>query len=151
CFGIGFVLFLSRRAFLTRGREDRSLRSFDLEYALTVAAMPLLSLVAWDHYKAVLLLPLAILGQRVFDREERKGPGSVLCYLCLLAVLAIPEWSITMAAVQVGKLSSQLATMGIMNITTIGLLVLNGWLVREIVSADPGPPLSNHDLNPGPV
>jgi len=139
CFGIGFVLFLSGRAFLTRGREDRSLRSFDLEYALTVAAMPLLSLVSWDHYKAVLLLPLAILGQQVFHHEARKGLASVLCYLCLLAVLAIPEWTISMAAEQVAKLSPHLAKAGIMNITTIGLLVLNGWLVREIVNASSGP------------
>ena len=40
----------------------------DLEYALFVAAMPLLCPLCWSHYFVILLLPLAVLAKRVWQK-----------------------------------------------------------------------------------
>jgi hypothetical protein len=70
-------------------RGGRELQCLDYEYALFVTLMPLLSPVAWHHYLPLLILPLALVGQQVWD----KGPSwtSLCAFLLLLLGLSLPE------------------------------------------------------------
>ena len=69
----------------TRGREKIGT---DVEFALAMTLMPLLSPVSWDHYLVFLILPLAVLGSRVISQGTRL---TRLRYSALLLFFAIPD------------------------------------------------------------
>lgn len=60
----------------------------DLEYSLFLCLMPLLSPVVWDHYLTILLLPLAVVGQRVLAPPV--SWPAVSGFLAIIVVLSIP-------------------------------------------------------------
>ncbi|HEY1760235.1 MAG TPA: glycosyltransferase family 87 protein [Bryobacteraceae bacterium] len=65
----GLLLVGSTAWLVHRGTGERPVvrGSLDLEYALFVLPIPLLSPFTWDHYLLILLLPVAILGNRILQ------------------------------------------------------------------------------------
>jgi hypothetical protein len=80
----GLAYLMSSR--ITRAKQTHE--SLDLEYALCVMLMPLLSPITWDHYLVVLLLPLAVLGRRALAENAH---GAMAAWLTILVILAIPD------------------------------------------------------------
>jgi hypothetical protein len=68
--------------------KDFPTTRYDLEYSLFVAAMPLLSPVAWFHYFVVLLLPLAVLAKVAMTQKGNTWSLSLL--LGIVLILALP-------------------------------------------------------------
>lgn len=54
---LGLLLWTATR----RSRDQAGTTTFDLEYAMFLALLPVLSPVSWDHYLVVLILPVAVL------------------------------------------------------------------------------------------
>jgi hypothetical protein len=117
---------------VVRRREQTSARAtLDVEFALFVALMPLLSPLAWDHYLVILLVPLAVLGRMVTEA----GPSWIrlLGLLALLAVLALDMTSF-------GALRRSLDTSShwfwlnwlTFGPTTVALIVLSAWLMKYL-------------------
>lgn len=80
----------------------RATRS-DLEFALAVTALPLISSVTWSFHLVVLILPIALLIRRAFTGEMSRRAGRVLivAWLCfsigpaihyLLVLHPLPHW-----------------------------------------------------------
>ena len=74
-----------RRSSTAEGQEQ----ALDLEYALFVSLMPLLSPIAWDHYLSALLLPLSVLGTRTLT-VDAPWPAT-LGFLAAVVVLLVPD------------------------------------------------------------
>ena len=111
-------LFKNRTA-----NETRSLRSLDLEFGLCLTLMSLLSPIAWHHYLSILLLPLAVLGQRVLEQPRSR----VLEFAGLFFVLAMPDdwpWLFHLPDGHVLSLLSFLSSA----LPTLALLTFSGWL-----------------------
>lgn len=103
--------------------ETRSLRSLDLEFSLCLTLMPLLSPIAWHHYLSILLLPLAVLGQRVLEQPRSR----ILEFAGLCFVLAMPDdwpWLFHLPDGQLLSLLSFLSSA----LPTLALLTFSGWL-----------------------
>ena len=69
-------------------RAERYPVETDRGIALSLALLPLLSPVAWDHYLVFLLLPLAVLGRWVFASSSRRCR---IGYWALLTAFAVPD------------------------------------------------------------
>ena len=98
--------------------------NLDVEFSLCLTLIPLLSPIAWNHYLPIILLPLAVLGQRVLERPR----ALALKFLGLFLVLAVPEqtWS-WLADTAEGSLPS-LLILFTTTLPTFALLALSGWL-----------------------
>jgi hypothetical protein len=102
----------------------------DLQYALAMTLMPILSPVAWDHYMVYLILPLSILASRV---QMHKNHRLALGLVGLLVIFAIPDavfhWTLAQCS------QEGLHGVGIwlaLNLRIVGLGLLTVWLSREI-------------------
>ncbi len=75
-----------------RSSEDAPVRALDLEYAMFMAVVLLLSPLCWDNYLVLLILPLAVLisGLRQGSRFAQ-GPWRTTAFVVIGAILAIPE------------------------------------------------------------
>lgn len=77
----------------TRKSRDRAgMTTFDLEYAMFLALLPVLSPVSWDHYLVVLILPVAVLLACLRAGSPFAGTGVwtvAVLFACLL--LAVPQ------------------------------------------------------------
>lgn len=83
--GVGMIgLFFLRGTSAPKNQSD-----LDLEYAVVILLMPLLSPIAWDHYLSILIMPLMILGSIAFRRSS--GWGSVPGLITLIWVLCLPD------------------------------------------------------------
>ena len=83
---VGSVAWLvGYRPVLNAGKTQ----TLDLEYALFVALMPLLSPIAWDHYLTILLLPLSVQARLIL--EPASSRSGLLGFLGLAVVLSIPR------------------------------------------------------------
>ena len=90
CF-VGFIALLVWTV-TRRSREATKSVTVDLEYAMFMALLPVLSPVSWDHYMVVLTLPLAVLisllrTESVFPERRWWTAGFVF----VTAVLAVPQ------------------------------------------------------------
>jgi hypothetical protein len=77
---------------ITRKTRDGGPITLDLEFAMFMALLPVLSPVSWDHYLVILTLPLAILisclrSSNIFPERRWWSLG----FLFSAAVLAIPQ------------------------------------------------------------
>jgi len=75
-----------------KSRDERGAVTLDIEYALFMALLPVLSPVSWDHYLVILVLPVAVLisclrPASVLAENRWRVAGFVLT----AAVLAVPE------------------------------------------------------------
>ncbi len=91
---ICFVGFLSLLAWtVSRNSRDTSGQvTLDLEFAMFMALLPVLSPVSWDHYLVMLVLPVAVvisclLQNSFFTQRKWWTVG----FLCAAAVLSIPQ------------------------------------------------------------
>ena len=90
CF-VGFIALLLWTV-TRRSREATKSVTLDLEYAMFMALLPVLSPVSWDHYLVVLTLPLAVMisllrADNVFPERRWWTAG----FLFVTAVAAIPQ------------------------------------------------------------
>ncbi len=67
----------------------------DLEFAVGMGLMPLLSPVAWDHYGAFLILPLAVLARRLW--QAGAGRAAWVGFWAAVLVLSLPEGAYLLA------------------------------------------------------
>jgi hypothetical protein len=77
---------------VTRKTRDAGPVTLDLEYAMFMAVLPILSPVSWDHYLVILTLPLAVLicclrSSSIFPERRWWSLG----FLFAAAVLAVPQ------------------------------------------------------------
>ena len=99
---ISFVALLGLLLYtITRKSRDAGPATLDLEYAMFMALLPILSPVSWDHYLVILTLPLAVLISCLRSSSvlpERRWWS--LGFLFAAAVLAVPQpFSAWMASV----------------------------------------------------
>ncbi len=85
---IGLLIWTVTR----KSRDSAGVVTLDLEYAMFVALLPVLSPVSWDHYLVILTLPLAVLisclrSSSVFPERRWWSLG----FLLAAAVLAVPQ------------------------------------------------------------
>jgi hypothetical protein len=75
---------------VSRGAGEHSAveEALDLEYSLYLVLMPLFSPVAWSHYIPILLLPMAVLGNRILQQPTAWPP--MWGFFGLLAALSLP-------------------------------------------------------------
>lgn len=85
--GVCITLLVVTAILALRARQLRPEQDWDLLYALTMIGMLLVSPITWDHYLLLLVLPVAVLWQRL----PRGGIGREAVVL-LLAVLSIKVW-----------------------------------------------------------
>jgi hypothetical protein len=89
---LGAVLFVTRRPSRSR-----------LEFALAVAALPLVSSISWSFHLVILVLPITLLIRQVFSGAVSRLGGRVLlaAWLCfsvlpavhyLLIFYPLPHW-----------------------------------------------------------
>jgi 4-amino-4-deoxy-L-arabinose transferase-like glycosyltransferase len=109
-------------------------RSLDIEYALFVALMPLLSPISWDHYLSVLLLPLAVLGTRTLTAA---APWSaVLGFVSIVVVLILPDTTFVYFLPSLGSwVPRPLLILLVLPLRTYALLGLSVWLGLAAVRA----------------
>ena len=124
------VVTVGFTAWLVTSRSTVSKRqsgSGDLEYALFVALMPILSPIAWHHYLTILLLPLAVLTQRL--------TGGLLAMLGCFAVLSLPEaafpWLNAALSGRIGKMATNITVISLHDFALWGLWIL---LVRTFLA-----------------
>lgn len=77
---------------VTRKSREAGVVALDLEYAMFMALLPVLSPVSWDHYLVILTLPLAVLisclrSGSIFPERRWWSLG----FLLTVAVLAVPQ------------------------------------------------------------
>jgi hypothetical protein len=128
---MGFIIVGALALFVRRNARQLCANSeiLDLEYALLMTVMVMLSPVAWDHYLPLLILPLAVLGSRVLARH-RSGALAV-AFFALTAALALPDTTYTeFAARLTGPIGSVLGRALILPLRTYALATLCYWLVR---------------------
>jgi hypothetical protein len=106
-------------------------KDLDLEFALFVSLMPLLSPITWDHYLVVLLLPLAVVGRQALrSRSWRKAAG----FLALVVILTIPDttfiWLSPIASHQLGLFWDALLQT-LRPSVLVALSVSLAWLIRH--------------------
>ena len=89
-----FVAFIALLIYTVtrKSREVAGAVTLDLEYAMFMALLPVLSPVSWDHYLVILTLPLAVLisclrNSVVFPERRWWSIG----FLFVVAVLAVPQ------------------------------------------------------------
>lgn len=109
----------------------------DYHYSLFMVLMPLLSPIAWDHYLAILLLPMAVIGRKALSVEA--SWGEALGFLLILLILATPGaiWTWPYSAVS-GPIQIVI-NVGWLSLRAYALLALAFWLARfslEIRSGD---------------
>ncbi len=76
-----------------KSRDVAGTLTFDLEYAMFMALLPVLSPVSWDHYLVVLILPIAVLMSclrkgSLFGERGWWTAGFVVAF----AILAVPRF-----------------------------------------------------------
>jgi hypothetical protein len=112
------------------GREAASVR--DLEFALFLVLMVLLSPVAWEHYVVVVLFSLAVLGMRTltwFVNWRRTGAFTLITLLlCVPGTLFVTTSQRLEASV--GPLAANLLILGV---RTYVLFAVAVWLAALIV------------------
>jgi hypothetical protein len=126
--GSGLVI-VGSVAWLVRHRPDvnaGTTKALDLEYALFVALMPLLSPIAWDHYLTILLLPLAVLGQRIL--EPASSQGDLLGFLGLVVVLSIPQVTFHWLFASGDTIISSSPNLLLVSLPTLALAALCVWM-----------------------
>ncbi len=101
-------------------------QALDLEYALFVALMPLLSPVAWDHYLTILLLPLAVLGQRIL--EPASSRAGLLGFLGLAVVLSVPRAMFFWRFATGDTITSSSPNLLLVSLPTLALAALCVWM-----------------------
>src|SRR5262249_20838138 len=108
----------------------------DLDFALAITLMPLLSPVSWDHYVVLLLLPLAVLAARIRTHGSRSGWRA---FVGLFLVLSIPQttfdWLLALST------DAGLHGYGIwllLPLRTVCLAILAGWIFWEMREASRG-------------
>jgi len=90
---VAFVAILGLLLYtVTRKSRDAGPVTLDLEYAMFMALLPVLSPVSWDHYLVILTLPLAVLisclrSSSIFPERRWWSLG----FLFAAAVLAVPQ------------------------------------------------------------
>ena len=89
-----FVAFLALLAWTVtrKSRETAGAVTLDLEYAMFMALLPVLSPVSWDHYLVILVLPIAVVisclqPQSAFTQRKWWTVG----FLFAALLLAIPQ------------------------------------------------------------
>ncbi len=134
-YGMGFVIVAAVGLFVWRNprRGDARHDFLDLEYALLMTVMVLLSPVAWDHYVPLVLLPLVVLGRHVLAAPGRR-PGAVALFAGMAALLAVPDktylWVFDLVPAGAGQ---TLARVLLMPLRTYILAIICFWLVRLAV------------------
>jgi uncharacterized Tic20 family protein len=121
--GSGLVWLFKNR---TAG-EERSHSRLDLEFSLAITLMPLLSPIAWHHFLSILLLPLAVLGQRAFEPSRSRA----LEFVSLFLLLALPDDWPWLFHLSDGPVLS-LLVFSASALPTLALLVISGWLAIAI-------------------
>jgi hypothetical protein len=86
---VGCLVCLFTAAMALRPPPRLSSPESDYEMGLFVVGMCLFSPICWSHYFVILVLPFALLGSQIL----RPGitPWSVVAFVCLVAVLVIPD------------------------------------------------------------
>lgn len=117
-------------AWQLRKRPDPSAEKeqVDLQFALAMTLIPMLSPVAWDHYLVYLILPLTVLVCRVIAAGRR---GLSLGLAGLLLLFALPDALFHLAlAICSANGVSWVATWLILDFRLAGLCVLTVWALR---------------------
>jgi hypothetical protein len=109
----------------------------DLEYALFLAVMPLLSPISWDHYLSVLLLPLAVVGTRALTASS--SWRAALGFLGLIVVLSVPDTLFTSYVAPRGGLARLL----LLPLRTYAVAALAGWLAVLVYRRGEAAPAGN--------
>jgi Glycosyltransferase family 87 len=117
------VVTVGFTAWLVYSRSTGSKRqsgSGDVEYALFVALMPILSPIAWHHYLVILLLPFAVLMQRL--------TRGLVAMLGCFAILSLPEaafpWLNESLSGHIGKMATNLTVISLHDFALWGLWIL---------------------------
>lgn len=76
---------------VTRKSRERGPIALDLDYAMFMALLPVLSPVSWDHYLVILTLPLAVLISCLRSGVFPERRWWSLGFLLAAAVLAVPQ------------------------------------------------------------
>jgi len=110
----------------------------DYEFAVGMALFPLLSPVAWDHYRVYDLLPLAVLADRVL--RPGAGLAARVGLGVLLVLAALPEASFLWALDQFrGPGGAGVRVWVIEPVRAVAGVVLVAWLVRLWLAEQSGP------------
>jgi len=127
-FWLGLSVMIVSAFFFQMYLSRASIRRLDLEMALVMTLMPLLSPVAWDHYLVLLILPLAV-------QQTRVGWHPAL--LGLLILFAIPQttydWLVELFS-HAGH--HRLGLWLILPLRTLGVALLAMWLARTSNSSE---------------
>lgn len=121
------VAVISWNIIRRREPSERRLGFIDLDCALFVSLMPILSPISWDHYEVLLLLPLAVLGQRAWRFEAT--PATVAGFWLVLLLVALPprtiEWVFVENREKLGLFWGDLL---VLSIPTYTMLALSTWI-----------------------
>jgi hypothetical protein len=132
------VIFLAAGAFIVaavallvfRAVRAEGGQQMDLEYALFVALMPLLSPITWDHYLVILLLPVAVLGRRVLAENRLGATGG---WLTILLILAIPDTTFFwLGPIVQGRFGTFSNIIILQSFRTVAMIATCCWLARLI-------------------
>ncbi|MCE9533610.1 MAG: DUF2029 domain-containing protein [Planctomycetes bacterium] len=102
----------------------------DLEFAIAMTLMPLLSPISWDHYLTFLILPMSVLASRLVRGESQ---GKMLGFVGLLILFAIPQTGYDWISI-LGTSSEwhRFVIWFVLPIRMMGLLILTIELAREM-------------------
>ncbi len=127
CAGVAVLVLIVAGPWNPLGGEPDRGEKLDLNYALCVALMPLLSPIVWDHYLTVLVLPLMVLGKRVL-RPSGSWPA-VVGFLVLGMVLLVPDTAFTWPASRmVERVMRLMADVFLLPLRTYAVIALSCWL-----------------------
>jgi alpha-1,2-mannosyltransferase len=73
---------------IRRRRRPSAGELLDLQYSLFLVLIPLISPIAWEHYLVILILPLAVAGDWILNREP--DWTGIIGFSFLLLVLSLP-------------------------------------------------------------
>ena len=119
----------------------------DLEFALAMTLMPLLSPVAWDHYLAFLILPLAVVASRAAESGRRP-----LGLMALLVLFAVPDAAFHHALAECDAAGLHgLAVWVPLNLRLAGLGGLAVWAGRMLGRREDRPRHSEPESRPSAV
>jgi uncharacterized membrane protein len=122
--------------------------SIDLEYSIFLSLSVLLTPIAWDHYTILLVLPLAILAERVLrqDADRRSTVGFFVLVVCL----ATPFGTFAFARSSLDShIDDYFLKATLLNVRTVSIIGLIGWLMwRSAVGRGSFPRLASARSNP---
>jgi multisubunit Na+/H+ antiporter MnhF subunit len=108
---------------ITRPSGADAVLALDLEYAIFVALLPILSPVAWDHYLTLLLLPMMVLATHL-AQSEHLNQQQLLLFFCALLTVVTPQPALGLISEHLQRVLPWGTAFLVEKLPTVGVIVM---------------------------